>query len=165
MVDSASEKAEPGAVPNRGGELPAMIAQLKTRLAADPASGQDWLLLARAYRQLQQFPAADGAFREVASRLPDDAGWLADWVDAHVMARDRQWDADARTLLKRALQADPQHVKTLALAGSEAFDRKDFASAIAFWQRMKAAAPAGSMELRLAEVNIAEAERLSGKKP
>jgi cytochrome c-type biogenesis protein CcmH len=164
-TEMAPATAAPSPAPAKGGELPAMIVELKARLAADPASGQDWLLLARAYRQLQQFPAADGAFREVAARLPDDAAWLADWVDTHVMAGGRQWDEDARALLKRALQADPKHVKTLALAGSEAFDRKDYATAIAFWQRMKAAAPAGSMEVRLAEVNIGEAERLiSGKR-
>lgn len=54
----------------------------------------------------------------------------------------------------------------LALAGGEAFDRADYKTAIDYWKRIKAVAPTGSMEVKLADSNIAEATaQMSGKKP
>jgi len=47
-------------------------------------------------------------------------------------------------LVEKALQIDPGNLKALALAGSAAFEREDFAAAISFWQRARALAPAGS---------------------
>ena len=47
----------------------------------------------------------------------------------------------------------------------EAFSRGDYATAIKFWERLKAAAPAGSMELQLADANLAEARRQRGSQP
>jgi cytochrome c-type biogenesis protein CcmH/NrfG len=68
-----------------------------------------------------------------------------------------------RDIVKRALAADPKHLKSLALAGSEAFDRSDFKAAIDYWKRMKATAPSGSMDAKLADSNIEEAmSRISG---
>lgn len=161
--------AMPGAaaVPsnNAGGDLAPLVVRLKTKLDADPSSGDGWLLLARAYGQLQRYGEADAAYREAAKRLPPDADLLADWVDAHVMARQREWDGEARNLLKRALATNGRHLKALSLAGSEAFVRGDYGTAIGFWERLKAAAPAGSMELQLAEANLAEARRLRGAQP
>lgn len=150
---------------NAGGDLAPLVVRLKTKLDADPSSGDGWLLLARAYGQLQRYGEADAAYREAAKRLPPDADLLADWVDAHVMARQREWDGEARNLLKRALATNGRHLKALSLAGSEAFVRGDYGTAIGFWERLKAAAPAGSMELQLAEANLAEARRLRGAQP
>ena len=43
---------------------------------------------------------------------------------------------DSLALIERALKADPKHSKALALAGSAAFDRGDYAVAIAHWQKI-----------------------------
>jgi cytochrome c-type biogenesis protein CcmH len=91
---------------------------------------------------------------------------LADWADAHVMAKGGKWDDEGRKIVKRALATDGKHLKTLALSGSEAFDRADYKAAIESWKRMKTAAPADSMDAKLADANIAEANAMiSGKKP
>ena len=163
--ESVSGPANPPAPSNAGGDLAPLVQRLKAKLDADPSPGDGWLLLARAYGQLQRYPEADAAYREAARRLPPDADLLADWVDAHVMARERQWDGEARNLLQRALATNARHLKTLSLAGSEAFSRGDYGAAIAFWERLKAAAPAGSMELQLADANLAEARRLVAGRP
>jgi cytochrome c-type biogenesis protein CcmH len=155
----------PAAPSNAGGDLAPLVQRLKAKLDADPSPGDGWLLLARAYGQLQRYPEADAAYREAAKRLTPDADLLADWVDAHVMARQRQWDGEARNLLQRALASNDRHLKTLSLAGSEAYSRGDYVTAIKFWERLKAAAPAGSMELQLADANLAEARRQRSAQP
>jgi cytochrome c-type biogenesis protein CcmH len=149
-----------------GGDLNTVVKRLADKMAADPNNGEGWLLLAKTYNELHKYGEADAAYEKAAALLPADATMLADWADTHVMARDRQWDDAGRKIVKRAVAADPKHVKALALAGSEAFDRADYKAAIDFWKRMKAAAPADSMDGKLADANIAEANAmLSGKKP
>lgn len=148
-----------------GGDLQALVPRLREKLAADPGNGEGWLLLARSYGQLRQYGDAVAAYRRAAELLPADAGLLADWADAQVMSRQGRWDDAARQLVGRALAIDRRHVKALALAGSAAFDRRDYGTAIGFWNEMKAVAPAGSIEARLAEANIAEAARRRDAKP
>lgn len=149
-----------------GGDLNTVVKKLADKMAKDPSNGEGWLLLAKTYGELRRHGEADAAYAKASAVVTLDAQALADWADAHVMTKDRQWDDEARKIVKRALAADPKHVKTLALAGSEAFGRGDYKAAIDFWKRMKAAAPADSMDNKLADANIAEANAmLGGKKP
>ena len=149
-----------------GGDLKVMAQRLADKLAKDPGNGEGWALLARTYLELRQHRQAADAFAKADALQKLDATALADWADAYVVASDRKWDAKARELVKRALAADPKHLKALALAGSEAFERKDYKEAIAQWQKMRAAAPADSMDAKLADTNIEEATAImTGKRP
>lgn len=150
---------------NSGGDLNTMVKRLADKMAKDPNNGDGWLLLARTYGELRQHRQAADAYAKAAALLPPEAGMLADWADAYVMSHDQKWDGEAREIVKRALKADPKHLKALALAGSEAFGRDDYKGAIELWKRIKSVAPADSMDARLADANIQEATSLmSGKK-
>lgn len=149
-----------------GGDLNTVAKKLADKMAKDPNNGEGWLLLAKTYTELRRHAEADAAYEKASALVTLDASALADWADARVMTKDRKWDDEARKIVKRAVAADPKHVKALALAGSEAFDRADYKAAIDFWKRMKAAAAPDSMDVKLADANIAEANSmLSGKKP
>ncbi len=151
---------------NSGGDLNLVVKRLADKMVKDPNNGEGWLLLARTYGELRQPREASNAYAKAAALLPPDAGSLAEWADARVQANDRKWDDESREIVKRALSADPKHLKALALAGSEAFDRADYKQAVNYWKRMQAAAPAGSMDAKLAEMNIQEASaKLTGKNP
>ncbi len=149
-----------------GGDLNTVVKKLAEKMANDPLNGEGWLLLAKTYSELRRHAEAAAAYEKASALVTLDAAALADWADAHVMAKDRKWDDQGRKIVKRAVAADPKHLKALALAGSEAFDRADYKAAIDFWKRMKAAAAPDSMDSKLADANIAEANAmLSGKKP
>ena len=75
---------------------------------------------------------------------PDNADLLADYADALGAAQGGTLAGKPLELIERALKADPTHWKALALAGTAAFDRKDYTQAVAYWERMKATVPAGS---------------------
>jgi Tfp pilus assembly protein PilF len=62
----------------------------------------------------------------------------------------------------RALEIDPQNLKALALAGTAAFDRKDYAAAARYWQRMLPLVEPGSEDARQIQGSIAEARSLGG---
>ena len=166
-ADAPKQGASPApAKPNSGGDLNAMAKRLAEKLAKDPGNGEGWVLLARTYTELRQPKETAAAYAKAAALLPLNASMLADWADAHVVANGRKWDAEGKKIVQRALDADPKHLKALALAGSEAFERADYKAAIAYWKRMQAVAPADSMDAKLAEANIHEAEAMmSGKKP
>lgn len=143
-----------------GGDLAAMTQRLEKKMAGDPGNGEGWLLLARAYLELRQHEKAVDSFAKAAALLPPDATFLADWADAYVVTNDRKWDDKARSIVKQALAADKRNLKALSLAGSEAFARADYKTAIEHWGRMKEAAPADSMFSKLADTNIEEAKSL-----
>lgn len=151
---------------NSGGDLNTVVKRLADKMEKNPNNGEGWLLLARTYGELRQHKEAANAYARAAALLPPEAGMLADWADAYVMTHDRKWNDEAREIVKKALAANPKHLKSLALAGGEAFDRADYKAAIGYWKRIKEAAPADSMDAKLADTNIAEATaRMSGKKP
>jgi cytochrome c-type biogenesis protein CcmH len=154
-----------GASPASGGDMHAMVRRLAEKMEKDASNGQGWLLLARAYAELRQYRDAASAYAKAAALLPPESGMLANWADALVLANGRQWDDESGGIVQRALAADPNNLKALALAGTEAFERGRYEEAIAFWKRMQVAAPADSMDAKLAEANIREAnERIVGAK-
>lgn len=156
---------EPRKPMNVGGDLNVMVKRLADKMAKNPDDGEGWLLLARTYSEINQPKESAAAYAKAAARLPPDATLLADWANVYVLANSGKWDAEAKKIVQRALAADSKHMKALSLAGTEAFDRADYTTAISYWKRMQAASEAGSMEAKLAEANIQEAEALrSGKK-
>lgn len=166
LAEAPAPVLTPQAKPaNSGGDLKVMVKRLAGKLEKDPNNAEGWLLLAHTYGELHQPGEAAAAYAKAAAIAPPGAAVLAEWADARVQANGRKWDDEARDIVKRALAADPKHLKALALAGSEAFDRADYRHAISYWKQMQLAAPAGSMDARLAEMNIAEANGLLAGKP
>ncbi len=150
----------------KGGDLNNLVSGLAQKMEKDPGNGQGWLLLARTYSELRQYDNASKAYERATALIPAEAQVLADWADAHVMANERQWDDKARDIVKRAVNADAKNPKALTLAGSEAFERKQYKAAIDFWKRAIAVEPPNSMNAKLAESNMQEAlALLNGKKP
>jgi cytochrome c-type biogenesis protein CcmH len=123
------------------------------------------MLLGRSLSVLQQYERAAQAYARAAQLFPGDAGVLADYADALAMAQGRRLAGEPFAIIKRALAADPSHVKALALAGSAEFERGDHAAAIGYWERALKVAPPQSEFARSVAESIAEARTLSGAKP
>ena len=112
---------------------------------------------------LGRFPEAVDAYAKATQRAPRDPQLLADFADALAMARGERLAGEPEKLVLRALELDPNHLKALALAGTAAFERKDYAGAARFWQRMLPLMPAGSEDARAIQANVDEALALGGK--
>ena len=113
-----------------------LVAQLADRLEREPGDLQGWLMLGRSYAMMQDFPAAVASWKRLGSKIPDHPDVLADWADLLAGAAGRKFSGDPDRLINRALELDPTHVKALALAGTSAFQRQDFAGASALWERI-----------------------------
>lgn len=140
-------------------QIQAMVQTLADRLKAKPDDVEGWQMLARSYAAMGRPTDAVAALRQVVTLKPGDAGVLADLADMLTMAQDRRFDGEPQRLIDQALALDAQHPKALALAGSAAFDRNDFAAAQALWQRLLAGLPADSELAQQVRGGIAEAQQ------
>lgn len=119
-------------------QMTMLVAQLAERLERQPEDVQGWLMLGRSYSMMKDFEGAAATWRRIGAKVPDDADVLADWADLLAVAAGRSFDGDPERLIQRALEIDPNHVKALALAGTAAFHRADYAGASAYWERILA---------------------------
>lgn len=140
----------------------AMVEGLAARMRANPEDPKGWRILARSYATLGRFKEASEAYANAVARTPDDAQLLADYADALGMAQGRTLEGEPEKLIERALAIDPANTKALALAGTAAFHRKDYAAAAEYWERILAVVPPDSPTAEAARSNIAEARALAG---
>ena len=118
--------------------------RLESKPGTDPADLQAWTMLARSFGALQRFPEASRAYARARGIAPDDPQLLADHADVMAMMQGQTLAGEPLKLIERALQLDPKNFKALALAGSAAFERKDFAGALNYWNQAVQLAPPGS---------------------
>ena len=142
-----------------------MVAGLAQRLQNDPDNVEGWTMLARSYNVLERFEEASQAYARLVKLVPDDAGLFADYADVLAMASNRSLQGEPEKLIERALAIDPKNLKALALAGSAAFERKDYANAVARWQTILALVEPDSEIARSTTGNINQAKSLMGEAP
>ncbi|MBI5275344.1 MAG: c-type cytochrome biogenesis protein CcmI [Burkholderiales bacterium] len=145
-----------------------MVERLAEKLKAQPNDADGWHMLARSYVAFGRLPEAAKAYDRAAQLSPRDPQVLADFADALAMVNGKSLEGRPSELVAAALQLDAKHPKALSLAGTAAFNRGDFATAIAMWRRLQAVLPPGSDAARSVAGSIAQAEagaRNAGDKP
>jgi cytochrome c-type biogenesis protein CcmH len=145
-------------------QVEAMVERLASRMKHNPEDVEGWKLLGRSYAAMGRYDASAEAYARAAVRAPRDAQLLADFADVLAMARGQSLQGEPEQLVLRALEIEPANLKALALAGTAAFERKDFAGAARIWERMLAHVEPGSEDERSIRQNVAEARSLAGEK-
>ena len=143
-------------------QIQAMAAKLAERLQNNPDDGEGWLMLGRSYAVLGRYPESAAAFGRATTLLPPSANMLADYADIMAMAQGRKLSGEPEKIIARALSIDPRHIKSLALAGSVAFERGDFGSAIQQWRTILTLVPPDSSVAQSIGKSIADAENRMG---
>ena len=148
-VDPANLEAKVEADANPTPEqLEAMVSAFAARLEAVPATEtpdpKAWEMLARSYAAMQKFPEANKAYKRAVELNPGNAQMFADYADVAAMLQGQSLAGEPTRLFERALAIDPNNLKALALAGSAAFEKKDFSSAAEYWRKAQSLAPPGS---------------------
>ena len=145
-----------------GAQMEALVERLAARMEQTPDDAEGWALLGRSTRVLGQYARSAAAYAKAAKLLPKDPDVLSDYADSLAMAQGQSLEGEPLALVKRALEADPNHIKALALAGTAEFDRKNYAGAIAYWERIQKSVTADSEIARSVAGSIAEARQLGG---
>ncbi|MCK0505954.1 c-type cytochrome biogenesis protein CcmI [Aromatoleum anaerobium] len=143
-------------------QMSALVAQLAQRLEREPNDVEGWMMLGRSYSMTNDLDGAAATWRKLGAKIPDQADILADWADLLAGAAGGRFDGDPDRLIRRALELDPAHLKALALAGTAAFQREDFAAASAHWERILANMDPGEGVYAAVVASINEARAKGG---
>lgn len=112
------------------------LKELEDKLAKNQNDPEGWLLLARSYVNMERYADAVKAFDKLTQLVPNEAQLWADYADALAMVHEQSLVGGPTKLLDKALQLDPNNPKALALAGSAAMERGDYAVAIKYWENL-----------------------------
>ena len=145
-------------------EIAEMVGTLEARLKAEPDNAEGWMMLARSYLVLQDYPKAVTAYERLAQLVPDDPDVFADWADV-VAAIKGTVVGDADALAQKALAIAPDHPKALALAGTAAYQRDDYAAAAGYWERILARIPPGEEIANGIRASVNDARAKAGMAP
>jgi cytochrome c-type biogenesis protein CcmH len=158
----AQAAGDPGHVDQQ--QIKKMVSDLAERLKKNPNDGPGWVMLGRSFTVLGRFQEAEEAYGKATALIPNDAQVWADYADLKALVNGRRLAGPPMELVKKALELDPNNQKALALAGSAAFEVKNYGEAVAFWQQLLQTVPSGSPVAKQISAGIAEAQALAGGK-
>ena len=142
-------------------QIEANVAALAKRLQDNPADPQGWTMLARSYNSMERFGEAAGAYAKATELSPKDADLWAEYAFTAAMASGRSLEGRPKELIDKALQIDPENAKALQLAGSAAFQAKDYKKAVTYWERVLKQVPPNSEVAEQITARINEAKSLA----
>jgi cytochrome c-type biogenesis protein CcmH len=152
--------------PHDGGagaqEFAAAVDQLADKLKEQPDNAQGWVMLARSAMQIGRAEQAVAAFKKALALVGEDAQVLADYADALAVQNNRSLEGEPTRLIERALKADPNNLKALALAGTVSFNRQDYAGAVRHWEKLATVAPPDTPWREQMQGSLAEARSRAG---
>lgn len=143
----------------------AMINKLAARLAEKPDDKGGWAMLGRSFTALGRYNDAATAFGRAVELDDSDVLVLIEYADLLGFLQGKDLRGRPAALVRRALELDPNQPKALALAGTAAFNERQYVQAADYWERLLHLLPPGSDGARGVAGSIAEAKSLAAGKP
>ncbi len=145
-------------------ELVKMADGLAQRLATEPDNVQGWVMLGRTYRTLGQYSAALQAY-DRATRLDTGDDLKLERAEVLAASNEGSFEGEPWRVIKAILQAQPQHIGALLLAGSAAYADQQLPDALAYWQQARARMTNEHPDVPALESAIAEVQQQLGVAP
>lgn len=133
---------------------------LEEKVADKPDDVRSLLLLARSYADLERFADAVQVYDKLTRLMPKEPQLWADYADVLAMTSGRTLLGMPTQLLDKALALDPDNFKALALAGSAAMERGDFALTVRHWEKLLKLIPKEDENTHVIESGIQQAREL-----
>lgn len=138
--------------PGPNGELRQILGELTSRVRNEPEDVDAWNRLGMIWKQLQQYPASEGAFRRVIYIEPENEFARVELAETLLYASNRaQLPPESQELLDSVLAENPDNQKALWLAGLGAFHDGDERRALGLWIRLRDLLPEGNVRQRVIE--------------
>ncbi|MDD5175993.1 MAG: c-type cytochrome biogenesis protein CcmI [Sterolibacterium sp.] len=144
------------------GQIDEMVAKLASRLEKEPNNPQGWVMLGRSYKAMRRFEDAEKAFERTGDLLNTEPQLIAEYADLIAMRANGNLEGKPLELVKRALQIDPNHAMSLALAGTAAYNRKDYPEAISYWEKLLRTLPPESEDAKALTATLVDLRQKSG---
>lgn len=137
------------------------LQRLEKKLKRLPKNPDDWWTLARSYTELKRFAEAAKAYQQLVNLVPGEAQLWANYADVFAMAHGQTLQGEeVAKLLGKALELDANNMTALALSGSAAMERGDYAAAIIHWQKLTSQVQPGSQDAQMFNGGIQKAREL-----
>ena len=136
-----------------------MVASLASKLEQEPDNLQGWAMLARSYKAMRRPDDAKRAYEKAWALVETDAQLLSDYADLLASSNGGDLNGRPEQLVNMALKIDPDHLQSLWLAGTAAFNRDDFRQAVVHWERALKLLPTDSDDARMLAGVIDEARQ------
>lgn len=137
---------------------------LERQLERNPRDVRVRVLKARADAQAGRHELAVKEFRQALEESPrvarDPAVWL-ELAETVALQQGGKLAGEPRTLIERALALKADHPAALDLAGSAAFEARDYPAAVRHWQQLAGLLPADDPRRAALESALADAQRRS----
>ncbi len=134
-------------LPEPGAASMQLYGELEQHLNKQPGDARALVLKARLDMRADRFAQAAQAFeRAVAgkSRAALDPAIWVEYAEARAMAQGGTLAGEPLRLVHKALELDARHAQALDLAGSAAWEQRDYAGAATQWKRLLVQIPAGT---------------------
>ena len=142
-----------------------MTQRLAVKLREQSNDVHGWTMLAKAYMALGRGNDAIMAYDRAVLLAPDNATLLAEYAYALAARNNNSYAGRPRETIAQGLKLEPNNPRVLALAGSAAFEAKDFNAAIRYWEQLLAQVPKDSDITTEIVASIDAARAALGQKP
>ena len=137
----------------------ASLRELEEKSAQYPNDPEILFILARSYVELGRYAEGARKYDSLTKLVPNEAMLWADYADALAMTHSTLAGGPTQ-LLERALMIDPNHPKALALSGTAAMERGDYAAAIMHWEKLMQQIQPGSEDATMIAEGLQQAHQL-----
>ena len=125
---------EPGQPKKKLPNVMEMVAKLEQKLKQRPEDPRGWSLLGRSYFIMGRYSESANAYAQANTLAGDTPDTLSDYAESLAMSNNSNMQGKPTELVQLALSKQPQHPKSLWLAGIAAYQAKEFEQAIGHWQ-------------------------------
>ena len=134
-------KGEPDALDPANVKSPASIeeavAQLQRRIAGEPESFENLVVLARSYMATEKFAEARDTYARAVKLRPGDVDVPVEYAEALLRSStDHRFPPEAIAMLEAAVAKNPQNQRALFFLGMNQFQSEKPAQAAATWEKL-----------------------------
>jgi cytochrome c-type biogenesis protein CcmH len=156
-------EAQQAAHPTGAADVKRMVQSLARKLEKNPDDLKGWAMLARSWKVMGRYGEAEQAFAKAGKLAEGDPDVLTEYADVVAMRNGGRLAGKSEDLVNKALQLDPNHTTALWMAGTAAYQRKDYPAARRQWERLLAQIPGKSSDREVIRANLEEIRILSGE--
>lgn len=135
-----------------------LINKLSSHLRKTPGSPKGWYLLGRLYKSQRQWDLSRESFAKAYKLKPENELFGVNYAQSLFEKHTLSSDKEARRILKKILNKNPNQPDTLAMLAMDAEAAHDYETSIKYWQRLLALVPNESEEALVIRKAIASAQ-------
>lgn len=143
----------------------AALQELEKKMERLPENPDGWLLLARSYGEMGRFADAVRAYGKLVKLVPNEAQLWADYADVTAMLNNQSLLGEPTKYLNKALELDGDNTSALALSGSAAMERGDYAAAVTHWQKLIDLLPQDYPNIQMLHEGLKQAKQFLSMQP